>query len=245
MVGMTADAVVWHDVECASYAADLPLWRDLAEEQGGPVLDLGCGTGRVTLDLAERGHRVVGLDSDPDLVRELAGRARDRGLKVDALVADVRSFDLGRRFALAIAPMQVVQLLGGEEGRRRMLSCVHRHLTEGGLLAVALADPFEGVAADAALPPLPDVLEQEGWVLSSTPVAVRSEPGAVAVERLRQAVSPAGELAESMVTVRLEEVDAGTLEREALDGGLRPLARRLVPDTRDHVGSTVVLLEAD
>jgi len=54
-------AVIWHDVECGGYEGDLALWRELAAA-GGPILDLGCGTGRVALDLARRGHRVHGLD---------------------------------------------------------------------------------------------------------------------------------------------------------------------------------------
>jgi SAM-dependent methyltransferase len=236
------DATSWHDVECSSYEADLPLWRELAAGRGGSVLDIGCGTGRVALDLAARGHGVTGLDSDPGLVRELARRARQRGLRVDAVTADARSFSLPRRFALALAPMQVVQLLGGAEGRRRALACVARHLEPGGLLAVALADPFETLPPEEALPPLPDVREEEGWVLSSQPVAVRSEPGATAVDRLRQAVSPAGQLSEQLVTVRLDTVSADELEREGGGAGFVHVGRRSVPETRDHVGSTVVLL---
>ena len=241
---MNNETVAWHEVECASYEADLPLWRELADGREGPVLDLGCGTGRVALDLAGRGHSVVGLDSDAELIQELTHRARERDLQVNAVTCDVRSFDLGSRFDLAIAPMQVAQLLGGPSGRLRMLSCVGRHLGPGGLLGAALADPFEGVPVEAALPPMPDVREQDGWVLSSTPVAVRPEPGAVAVERVRQVVSPEGELAESVVTIRLENVDPDLLEREAAEAGFRALGRRLVPETPDHVGSTVVLLEA-
>ena len=53
--------VIWHDLECGGYVEDLPLWRELAGD--GPVLDLGCGTGRVALDLAARGVPVVGLDA--------------------------------------------------------------------------------------------------------------------------------------------------------------------------------------
>ena len=156
---------------------------------------------------------------------------------------DARSFYLPPRFALALAPMQVVQLLGGPDGRREMLRCALRALHPAGLLAVAIADPFEAVPAAESLPPLPDVREEHGWVLSSRPLAVRAEPGAVVIERLRQAVSPSGEIDEELSTVRLESVSTEALEREALESGLRPTGRRQVPPTRDHVGSTVALLE--
>ena len=142
---MTSDAVIWHDVECAAYDVDLALWRELAGAAGGAVLDIGCGTGRVALDLARRGHDVTGLDSDPDLVNELAARARRKGLAVQTVVADARSFELGRTFALAIAPMQVWQLMDGANGRRSALETIRRHLEAGARFAVALANPYEGI----------------------------------------------------------------------------------------------------
>jgi SAM-dependent methyltransferase len=237
------DGVLWHDVECGAYRVDLPLWRELADQRDGPLLELGCGSGRVALDLAARGHRVTALDSDAALVGALRRRARERGLRIAAVSADARSLSLPDRFGLAIAPMQVIQLLGGASGRRRLLAAVRRHLKPGGLFAAALADPFEAVAPDEALPPLPDVREQSGWVLSSTPVAVRPEPDGVAVDRLRQAVTPQGELSESLFTVRLDRMSASRLEAEAREAGFRPLPARAVPETHDHVGSTVVLLE--
>ena len=95
-------AVVWHDLECGSYRADLPLWRELAEAAGGPVLDVGAGTGRVALDLARRGHDVTALDLDPGLLAQLA--VRGEGLPVRTAQADARDFDLGRRFALILVP---------------------------------------------------------------------------------------------------------------------------------------------
>jgi SAM-dependent methyltransferase len=244
VVGLT-DAAIWHDVECASYDADLPLWRELAAAARGPVLDLGCGTGRVALDLAGRGHDVTGLDCEPSLTAALARRARERGLRVHAETADARAFDLGgRTFALAIAPMQVAQLLGGPGGRARMLACARRHVAAGGVCAIALADPFEGIPDDEEqLPPLPDVREEGGWVYSSTPVKVRAEASATAIDRLRQAVSPDGELDESMATIRLDAVTPEELEAEAR-GEWTVRERRHVPATADYVGSVVVMLEA-
>ena len=239
-----AGAAAWHDVECASYAADLGVWRDLASQRGGPVLDVGAGTGRVALDLAAYGHTVVAIDADPELVRACTERARERGLAVRAHVADARSFDLGSTHPVAILPMQVAQLMGGRRGRRAMLDTVGAHLEPGGLLAVSLADPFGGAPAGEFLPPLPDVLEVDGWVLSSTPVDVRDEGDSVAVDRHRQAVSPTGELTEEVVTLLLESVSARGLEEEAAEAGFTALPAREVPPTRDYVGSTIVLLEA-
>ena len=65
---MSASAVHWHDLECGGYDADLPLWRELARSVAGDVLDVGCGSGRVALDLARRGHAETGLDRDPALL---------------------------------------------------------------------------------------------------------------------------------------------------------------------------------
>ena len=246
MVGLTVAAAIWHDVECASYEADLPLWRELAEQARGPILDLGCGTGRVSLDLAAGGHDLTGVDSEPAFTSALAARARERRLRIRAETADVRSFDLpGHSFALAIAPMQVAQLLGGSDGRTRMLRCVRRHLPAGALLAVALADPLEGIPPDEdPAPPLPDVREEDGWVYSSTPVDVRPEGSATAIDRLRQAVSPNGELDESLATIVLDSVTPEELESEASGARYEPRERRHVPATPDYVGSVVVMLEA-
>jgi SAM-dependent methyltransferase len=238
------EAVIWHDVECASYSADLELWEELASAAGGAVLDLGCGTGRVALHLAALGHAVTGVDADQELIEALVSRARDAGLEIDGVVADARSLALGRTFALAIAPMQVVQLLGGREGRAKMLERVRRVLEPGAVLAVALADPFEGEPADEFGPPMPDVHEEDGWVFSSLPIAVRPLDRATAIDRLRQAVSPEGRLTESMNTVELDAVAADELEAEAREHGFEALPQRHVPPTADYVGSTVVILRS-
>ncbi|HKP88800.1 MAG TPA: class I SAM-dependent methyltransferase [Thermoleophilaceae bacterium] len=244
MVGL-ADVVVWHDVECGGYDADLELWRSLAAEAAGPLLEIGCGTGRVALDLAARGFEVAAMDSDEALVGALEERARARGLAVRASVGDARTLGLPRRdFALVVAPMQVVQLMGGPAGRGAMLAAVRSHLRPGGRFAAALADPFEGVPAEESGPPLPDVREQDGWVFSSTPVAVRSEGAGTAIDRLRQAVSPAGRLDESMSSIVLDAVGAGELETEGAAAGFRVAPRRAVAATGDYVGSAVVVLEA-
>jgi SAM-dependent methyltransferase len=235
---------VWHDVECAAYTADLDLWRSLAADAGGPILDLGCGTGRISLDLAARGFDVTGIDSDPELIEALRSRARERGVRVEAVTADARAFDLGTVFALVVSPMQVVQLLGGLDGRVRMLSAVRRHLDDAGVFAAALANPFEGWSETESLPPLPDVREEDGWVYSSTPTGVRRDGGSFLIDRHRQAVSPTGEMTEARATIALDVVRAEDLEEDAAALGFKARPRRSVAPTTDYVGSDVVVLEA-
>jgi SAM-dependent methyltransferase len=232
-------AVVWHEVECGGYAADLELWEELADERGGPILELGCGTGRVARHLARRGHEVVGLERDAALVAEL-GRAGGAA-RVRAVVGDARDFALGGSFGLAIAPMQLLQLLGGADERVACLRSVARRLADGGIAAFAIVESVSA-PVDAA-PPLPDTREVDGWVYSSLPVAAAVDAASIRVRRLRQTVSPAGELREEVDEVVLRRLDAATLEREAAEAALRPAGRRAVPATDAHVDSTVVLLE--
>ncbi len=218
--------------------------RPRAAAADGPILDLGCGTGRVALDLAARGHDVTGLDSDPELVDALRVRARERDLRVEAVAGDARSFELGRSFGLVISPMQVIQLLGGADGRAAMLGAVRTHLQPGGVFAAALANPFDGWSESESLPPLPDIREEDGWVYSSTPVGVRRANAGFVIDRRRLAVSPTGEMSEEMSTIELDAVTAAELESEAASARIPCRPAPVVPPTPDYVGSEVVVLEA-
>ncbi len=252
---MNASAsAIWHDVECGAYAADLPLWEELAGRQGGPILELGCGTGRVALHLARRGHTVVGLDRDPELIEALAVRASDidpsgvgrksdalGGLSVTGIVGDARDFELDEPVSLVLAPTHLLQLLPAAAQRRESLRCIAAALRPGGLLAAAI---IEGMPeSDGAPPPLPDVREVDGWIYSSLAVEAAVGPGEIVVRRLRQMVSPEGSLSEEPNEVRIATFSAETLEAEAAAHGLIPAGRRAIPATSMHEGSLVVLLE--
>lgn len=243
MIASPGHAVNWHDAECGVYAVDLPLWSQLAHEAAGPVLELGAGTGRVALHLAAEGFEVTAVERVPELLSALEARARERELSVDAVEADVRDLSLDRRFALICAPMQLAQVLGGAEGRTAMLRGIAAHLAPGGRAALALLGEFAASEPDAP-PPLPDLLERDGWVYSSQPVEAVAVDGAIEVRRLRQLVSPAGELESELEVVRLEDLDPDRLAREARAAGLVEAELLEVPATADHVGSVVCVLEA-
>ncbi|MGH2916871.1 MAG: class I SAM-dependent methyltransferase [Solirubrobacteraceae bacterium] len=236
-------ASIWHDLECGGYAADLPLWRALAREAGGAVLDIGAGTGRVALDLARAGYDVTALDSDESLLAAL--RARADGLGVRTIAADAREFAIDARYALCVVPMQTVQLLGGAAGRAAFLRCTRRHLASGGLLAVAIAaelEPFEVGPGEPG--PLPDLVQRDGVVYSSRPTAVRAQPGGHLLERRREVVSLDGQLTVLRDAVWLDRLDAATLDRELVGSGLRAAGRTEIDPTDEYVGSTVVMARA-
>src|SRR3954463_16770155 len=153
-------AALWHDLECGSYDEDLPVWRTLAARAPGPVLDVGAGTGRVTIDLASGGVAVVALDVDAPLLDAL--RRRAAGLPVETVVADARRFALGRRFSLVLVPMQTLQLLGGPRGGGAFLRPALDHLEPGGLVAAALADGMDCFDEQHPVPPPPAVCEVAG-----------------------------------------------------------------------------------
>ena len=237
-----SSAALWHQVECAGYAADLPVWERLAETAEGPLLELGCGSGRVALRLARLGHRVCGVDHDPELVASLAAAAASQGLPMEAIHADVTRLSLDREFALILAPMQLLQAIGDRAARDAALRRAAAHLRPGDRFAAAIVDGVPGELPPQG-PPLADVREDSGWIYSSLPLGVEVADGRLRVRRLRQIVSPNGDLSEDEHTDLLALIDARSLEGEASAAGLRPAARLQVPPGDGHIGSTVVVLE--
>ncbi len=234
-------SAIWHDLECGAYVEDINMWRSLAGRCGGPVLDVGAGTGRVTLDLARLGYELTALDRDPVLLEELERRAE--GLPVTTVVADARDFHLQRRFALCLVPMQTIQLLGGPEGRAAFLRCARAHLDEQGLLAIAISEALDVYEVnDGVQAPLPDMRELDGVVYASHPTAVRADETGFVLERRRETISRTGERTVERDAVRLDRLTSTELEGEASAVGLRPDGRAVIPATDDYVGSSVVML---
>jgi SAM-dependent methyltransferase len=139
----------------AAYAAlsrrrgDRAFYRALAREAGGPVLELGCGTGRVLLDVAAEGLPCTGLDSSQAMLDAL--RARPGGAGVRLVRAALQDFDLGEaRFQLIYAAFRVFQHLYTAADQLACLACVRRHLAPGGLLAFDVFNPrLERIALGA------------------------------------------------------------------------------------------------
>jgi SAM-dependent methyltransferase len=237
---MTAE-VVWHDLECGGYREDLPLWRSRAREAGGPVLDVGAGTGRVTLDLAAHGAKVVGLDRDAALLE--AHERRADGLPVETVAGDARELALGRRFALILHPMHTLQLLGGPRGRAEFLSRALEHLEPGGRLAAALGDALDCFDEEHDLPPPPDVCEVGGVRYSSQLLAVTDEDGRAAIHRRREIAAEGESLLSVPSVVHHDRVSADEIAAEGAAQGFEPEPHLVIPESEQYIGSTVAVLK--
>ncbi len=132
-------AVVWHELECHGYGADLPLWRELAAARGGPVLDIGCGTGRVSIPIARLGLVVTGLDSMPGMLDQ--ARRTSAGLPVRRVEGDGRSFDFGDHFRPIFLTGNAFQLFLTRADQEALLERVRAHLHAEGLFAFETRNP--------------------------------------------------------------------------------------------------------
>ena len=216
------------------------MWRELARDAAGPVLEVGAGTGRVALDLARAGHEVTALDRDDELLAAL--RERAGSLPVRTLAADAAAFDAGEAtFALVAVPMQTIQLLPDASARAAFFASARRAVAPGGLVALAIAEELERFEEVVDLP-APDAAEVDGWRFLSQPTAVREVAEGTRIERLRHAIAPGGERSVEHDVVLLARVSAAGLEAEGAAAGLLPEPARHIAPTAEHVGSEVVLL---
>lgn len=111
----------------------------VARRYGGPVLDVACGTGRMTIPLAQAGFRCVGVD----IVEPMLARARDKsaGLPVEYVCADARSFALPETFGLAVLTGHAFQGFVTDDDQRAVVTAIHRHLRPGGGFAFETRSP--------------------------------------------------------------------------------------------------------
>ena len=133
----------WYD----EFYDDLEMWNALCSRFEGPVLDLACGTGRVSIALARAGMAVVGVDISQHMVaRALNKLTREESQvcnRIDFIVGDMTSLELDSVFQIAIIPSNSLNELTTFEAQEACLRSVWQHLAPGGILAV-VAVPENG-----------------------------------------------------------------------------------------------------
>jgi len=120
---------------CIKQKQDIKLWSYLAEKYGDPVLELACGSGRITLPLAERGYKITALDNSERMLRPLLKRSAAI-TNLSVLKADMVDFKIPERFKFCFIPYSSFQQLLNQEDQLKCLKNIYTHLEKDGILAL-------------------------------------------------------------------------------------------------------------
>ncbi|PIU19026.1 MAG: hypothetical protein COT18_09280 [Elusimicrobia bacterium CG08_land_8_20_14_0_20_59_10] len=130
-----------YDASNRHYQDDLGFYADEARKARGPVLELACGTGRLTIPLKEKGADITGLDMAAPMLKRAREKAAAAGLKLPFVRGDARKFSLKRRFGLIFMAFNSMQHLAGREDLEGLFSRVARHLAPGGRFIFDVFNP--------------------------------------------------------------------------------------------------------
>lgn len=141
----------FYDLVYEGVQGDVEWCRRLARDAGGPILELGCGTGRVAVPLARDGHHVVGLERSPAMLDRARERARAAGVPLELREGDVRDFAFDETFSLVLILLNTFLTLEPDE-RWACLARAREHLSAAGRLVIHVfqPDPEKIVGADGA-----------------------------------------------------------------------------------------------
>ena len=132
-----------YDLVEGAYATGnfLAFYRRQIARYGEPVLELACGSGRLTIPLAEAGIQITGLDISEEMLNLATLKASKRGVKIAVVRRDIRSFNLGQEFKFIFIPAQSLTHLHERKEIEDCFSCVRQHLAEDGRFLIELFNP--------------------------------------------------------------------------------------------------------
>lgn len=140
------DLARFYDLDHALVRADVDMYRQFAAQSGSPILELGCGTGRIALPLARDGHEVAAVDISSAMLAALQAKLAQEppavAARVQVIQADMRRLALGREFVLAICPLNTFMHMSTQADQLAALGSAYRHLAPGGRLIVDVASPL-------------------------------------------------------------------------------------------------------
>src|SRR6476660_2690004 len=120
---------------------DIPFYEEEARKAGGCVLELACGTGRLTIPIAQSGVEIVGLDLSGSMLAHARTKAKAVGVEIEFVEGDCRSFDLGRKFGLIFMAFNSMQHLHDYASLAALFANVRKHLVEGGRFVFDVFNP--------------------------------------------------------------------------------------------------------
>ena len=155
-----------YDAWSRSVVEDVPFYLEEARRAGGPVVELGVGTGRIAIPIACDGIRVIGVDSSPGMLEVCAQRAALAGVELDLRLGDLREPPLDERVPLVIIPFRSLLHLRSDEERRRGLRAVRRLLDTNGRFVFDVFSPSREDIEETNgrwLEREPEIFERADW----------------------------------------------------------------------------------
>lgn len=136
------EASLYDELDELSDFGDYDFYRWLVENGEGPVLDVGCGTGRILLPMARDGIVIDGLESSAEMVQICRDKIAADDLNASVYERDMRSFSIDRKYGMILIPGFTIQLLSHKDAVASLICC-RNHLLEGGQLVVSSFIPWE------------------------------------------------------------------------------------------------------
>lgn len=130
-----------YDLQTKEFADDIPFYLRQVEKYGQPVLELACGTGRITIPLAEKGIQISGLDVSEPMLSLARKKAEEKGVPVEWIQGDCRNFKLSKKFRLIFIPVNSIAHLHDLESLEACFSCVKEHLADQGRFIIDVFNP--------------------------------------------------------------------------------------------------------
>lgn len=187
----------FYDHVYAFRTQDIAFYVAMAREGEGPVIEIGCGTGRITLPLLETGREIFGVDRSPAMLQILRQKIADRPeLRQRMLEGDMRTFDLGKKFAQVFVPFRAFLHLDTIDDQLAALRNLHRHLrAKGRLILDVFAPSYRLMSNDQAQASLPAQYPPDGRIITvSDHVTYAHRDQRLDVERHIDTVYPDGTL---------------------------------------------------
>jgi SAM-dependent methyltransferase len=130
-----------YDQQYASAQDDFSFWIDQANQFGDPILELACGTGRFTILLAQAGYSVTGIDTSEPMLKEGRRKAIEAGVEVTWIKADMRDFNLDKKFSLIILTSNTLGHLLTLSDFEACMASVRKHLAPNGRFIIEVFVP--------------------------------------------------------------------------------------------------------
>lgn len=130
-----------YDLQVAMFVEDISFYQDQVAKYGDPVLELGCGTGRITIPIACKGWKTTGLEFSDAMLKRARSKAKNAGAKIEWIKGDFRDFNLDRRFNLILFPFNSFLHLQDRESFEACFRCVQNHLAREGRFIMDIFNP--------------------------------------------------------------------------------------------------------